>query len=300
MKKVLIIGAGFAGIRLARHLAKSDYEIWLIDKNNYYQFQPLFYQVATCGLEPSSICFPLRKVFQNKKNVHIRCAEVTCVDTDNKKVLTSIGAIDYDYLVIATGAVTNFFGNRIIEENALTMKSVNQALYLRNKILQNFEDALIADTHTQKALMNIVVVGAGPTGVEVSGALAEMKKSILPKDYPELDFKNMAIYLIEAGPKVLGNMSPKASEKSEEYLKQLGVTVFTGINVSSYDGNEVLLSSGEKINTKTLIWAAGVKCDLLIGVSDKAITKGNRIIVNRYNQVNGYENTSWVLHNREQ
>ena len=290
MKKVLIIGAGFAGIRLARHLAKSDYEIWLIDKNNYYQFQPLFYQVATCGLEPSSICFPLRKVFQNKKNVHIRCAEVTSVDTDNKKVLTSIGAIDYDYLVIATGAVTNFFGNRIIEENALTMKSVNQALYLRNKILQNFEDALIADTHTQKALMNIVVVGAGPTGVEVSGALAEMKKSILPKDYPELDFKNMAIYLIEAGPKVLGNMSPKASEKSEEYLKQLGVTVFTGINVSSYDGNEVLLSSGEKINTKTLIWAAGVKCDLLIGVSDKAITKGNRIIVNRYNQVNGYEN----------
>jgi NADH dehydrogenase len=287
MKKLVIVGAGFAGLRLARALKNKDFEIWLIDKNNYHQFQPLFYQVATSGLEASSISFPLRKVFQKHKNVHIRCTEVTAIDAASKKIITTIGHYDYDYLVIATGATTNFFGNAQIEENAFPMKSVGQALYLRNKILQNFEDALIADEKTKQALLNIVVVGGGPTGVEVSGALAEMKKKILPKDYPEIDFNAMNIFLVEAGPKTLGNMSENAAKKSREYLEQLGVSVSTSVHVTAYDGSEVSLSTGEKISAKTLIWAAGIKGNMLAGIPQTVIARGNRIAVNRFNQVQG-------------
>lgn len=287
MKKLLIIGAGFAGLRLARNLAGSNFEIWLIDKNNYYQFQPLFYQVATSGLEPSSISFPLRKVFQNRKNVHIRCAEVLSIDASQKKVTTNIGAFAYDYLVVATGATTNFFGNAEIEKNALPMKSVSEALYLRNRLLQNFEDALSADTMLKKALLNVVVVGAGPTGVEVSGALAEMKKHILPKDYPELDFSQMNIFLIEAGPRTLAAMSEKASAKSREYLEKLGVNVMTAVNVKTYNGLTAELSNGQQINTKLLVWAAGVKGNLLQGIAETNIMRGNRIAVNRHNQIEG-------------
>ncbi|MCC6372343.1 MAG: NAD(P)/FAD-dependent oxidoreductase [Bacteroidia bacterium] len=290
MKKLLIIGAGFAGLRLARKLSKSNFEIWLIDKNNYHQFQPLFYQVATSGLEPSAISFPLRKVFQNQKNVHIRCAEVQSINTTEQKVTTSIGSLPYDYLVIATGATTNFFGNQLVEQNALPMKSVGEALYLRNRILQNFEDALIADNDTRKALLNVVIVGGGPTGVEVSGALAEMKKNILPKDYPEIDFSQMNIYLVEAGPKTLGNMSEASSLKSREYLLKLGVDVMTSVNVTSYDGTTVSLSNGQNIVAKTLIWAAGVKGNVVEGLPASNIVRGNRISVNRHNQVMGLNN----------
>lgn len=289
MKKLVIVGAGFAGLRLARALKNKNFEIWLIDKNNYHQFQPLFYQVATSGLEASSISFPLRKVFQSHKNVHIRCTEVNSVDTVAKKIVTAIGHFDYDYLVIATGATTNFFGNAQIEDNAFPMKSVGQALYLRNKILQNFEDALIADDENRQALLNIVVVGGGPTGVEVSGALAEMKKKILPKDYPEIDFNNMNIFLVEAGPKTLGSMSENASKKSRQYLQELGVNVSTSVHVMAYDGMNVSLSTGEKISTKTLIWAAGIKGNALEGFADAVITRGNRLAVNRYNQVQGFD-----------
>jgi len=289
MKKLVVVGAGFAGLRLARALKNKDFEIWLIDRNNYHQFQPLFYQVATSGLEASSISFPLRKVFQSHKNVHIRCAEVTAVDPTAKKIITAIGNIDYDYLVIATGATTNFFGNKEIEANAFPMKSVGEALALRNKILQNFEDALIADEKTRQALLNIVVVGGGPTGVEVSGALAEMKKKILPKDYPELDFKAMNIFLVEAGPKTLGAMSDNAAEKSKEYLQRLGVKVSTSVHVTAYDGSEVSLSTGEKISSKTLIWAAGIKGNHVFGIPEAAMARGNRIMVNRFNQVQGLD-----------
>jgi NADH dehydrogenase len=290
MKKILIIGAGFAGLRLARALKNQSVEIWLIDKNNYHQFQPLFYQVATSGLEPSSIAFPLRKIFQKQNNIHIRCAEVNSINTQVKQVATSIGNLDYDYLIIATGASTNFFSNQLIEQNALPMKSVGEALYLRNRILQNFEDALIADDETKKALLNIVVVGGGPTGVEVSGALAEMKKNILPKDYPEIDFSQMNIYLVEAAAKTLGSMSPTASEKSETYLKQLGVNVYTSVNVNAYNGSEVVLSNGQTLKSKSLIWAAGIKGNVINGLPHEVITKGNRIKVNRLSQVEGFEN----------
>lgn len=289
MKKLVIIGAGFAGLRLARALKNKEFEIWIIDKNNYHQFPPLLYQVATSGIEPSSIAFPLRKIFQSKKNVHIRCAEVNSVDTQNKTVITSIGTFPFDYLVIATGATTNFFGNKLIEQHALPMKSISEAVYVRNKILQNFEDALIAQEETKKALLNIVIVGGGPTGVEVSGALAEMKKTILPKDYPEIDFKTMNIYLVEGGSKTLAAFSEEASQKSKKYLEKLGVIVYTGTQVISYDGTFVELSTGKKIPTKSLIWAAGIKGNNLSGLPPTTIAKGNRITVNHFNQVIGFD-----------
>ncbi len=290
MKKIVIVGAGFAGLRLARKLQDKNFEVWLLDKNNYYQFPPLFYQVATSGLEPSAIVFPLRKVFQKCKNVHIRCTEVGEVNHLEKYILTDIGKISYDYLVLATGTNTNFFGNKQVEQYALTMKSVSEALYIRNRVLQNLEDALMADRETQMRLMNIVIVGAGPTGVEVSGALAEMKNNVLPKDYPELDFKRMNIYLVEAGSKTLAAMSPEASAKSELYLKQLGVNILTNTQVTMYDGEEVSFSNGNKIQTNTLIWAAGVTSNLIKGFPENVITRGNRIIVNRFSEVDGVEN----------
>ncbi len=290
MKKIVIIGAGFAGLRLARKLNNKNFEIWLIDKNNYHQFPPLFYQVATSGLEPSSIAFPLRKAFQKQKNIHVRCTEVNEIHPDKRSISTSIGEITYDYLVIATGTNTNFFGNELVEKNALPMKSVSEALHLRNTILQNLENALIADEETKKALLNIVIVGGGPTGVEVSGALAEMKKNVLPKDYPELDFKAMNIYLVEAGTKTLATMSEKASEKSQQYLKELGVNVLTSTQVTSYNGNEVVFSNGDTIKTKNLIWAAGVKGNLIKGLPENVVARGNRIKVNRFNEVENVSN----------
>ncbi|MGZ3901942.1 MAG: NAD(P)/FAD-dependent oxidoreductase, partial [Bacteroidia bacterium] len=290
MKKLVIIGAGFAGLRLAKALKNKNLEIWLIDKNNYHQFPPLLYQVATSGLEPSSISFPIRKIFQSKKNVHIRCTEVNSIDTQTKTVVTSIGSLSFDYLVIATGATTNFFGNNIIEKNALPMKSVSEALYVRNRILENFEEALITSDGERKALLNIVIVGGGPTGVEISGALAEMKNHILPKDYPEIDFKTMNIYLVEAGPKTLAAFSEESSKKSKEYLEKLGVVVHTSTQVISYDGKEVELSSGKKILSRNLIWAAGIKGNNLAGLPPTTIARGNRITVNRFNQVTGFDN----------
>lgn len=290
MKKIVIIGAGFAGLRLARKLKNKDFEIWLIDKNNYHQFSPLFYQVATSGLEPSSIAFPLRKVFQKQKNIHVRRTEVNEIYPDRKCIGTGIGEISYDYLVIATGSNTNFFGNELVEKNALPMKSVGEALHLRNTILQNLENALIADEETKKALLNIVIVGGGPTGVEVSGALAEMKRNVLPKDYPELDFKAMNIYLVEAGAKTLGTMSEQASEKSQQYLKELGVNVLTSTQVTSYNGDEVVFSNGNTIKTKNLIWAAGVKGNLIKGLPENVVARGNRIKVNRFNEVENLSN----------
>jgi NADH dehydrogenase len=289
MKKLVIIGGGFAGLKLARELKNSNLEIWMIDKHNFHQFQPLFYQVATCGLEPSSISFPLRKVFQHHKNFHIRVTTVTRIDTNTKHVVTLIGEFKYDYLVIATGATTNFFGNKNIEANAIPMKSVNEALFLRNKILQNFEDALCLPEDKTKFVMNIVIVGGGPTGVEVAGALAEMKKFILPKDYPEIDFKKMNIYLVEAGAKTLGSMSPESSKKSREYLEKMGVIVYTETVVKDFDGKVVELESGKTIPTTTVIWAAGIKGSVPAGIPENILVRGNRIMVDRINRVNGFE-----------
>jgi len=292
--KVVIIGGGFGGLKLARRLNnKEDIEVILIDKNNYHQFQPLFYQVATAGLDASNISFPLRKAFQGSKNVHVRLAEVKEIQTPNNKIITDIGEFDYDRLVIATGADTNFFGNDVLKANAFPMKSTVEALQLRNSLIQNFEDALLVkdkDPLALQRMMTIVVVGGGPTGVEVSGALAEMRNNILPKDYPDLDFKQMKIYLIEGSPKTLGAMSEKSSEQSLKYLKGLGVNVMTQTVVKSYDGTNAVLSNGENIGTKILIWAAGIKGNVPAGIDASLIVRGNRIKVDRTNKIIGSEN----------
>ena len=253
--KVVIVGAGFGGLRLARKLNnKPGFEIVLIDRFNYHQFQPLFYQVATGGLEPSSISFPLRKVFQKSKNVRIRLAELKEIVPDKNKIITDIGELDYDVLVLAMGADTNFFGNAAVSGNAFPMKTTVEALQLRNHLLLNFERGLtVKDEKELQRLMNIVVVGGGPTGVELSGALAEMKKYVLPKDFPELDFSKMHIYLLEGTEKTLGTMSEKSSEQSKRYLEKLGVNVLTGTMVNDYDGKNVILKEGESIASSTVI-----------------------------------------------
>jgi NADH dehydrogenase len=290
-KRIVIVGGGFGGLQLAQKLIHSDYQIVLIDKNNYHQFQPLFYQVATSGLEPSSISFPFRKIFQKSKNIIIRIAEVVQVIPDKNQLETTVGILSYDYLVIAIGTNTSYFGNTKIKEQAIPMKSVSEALALRNTILQNYEDALtVTDPEEKKRLMNIVVVGGGPTGVEVSGALAEIKNLIFPKDYPELDFRMMQIYLLEGSPNVLANFSEVASEKAKKYLLKLGVNLQLNARVKDYDGSTVFLDNGTKIQTNTLVWAAGVIGNKIQGLNDAVINKGNRILVDRYNKVISYEN----------
>ncbi len=290
-KRVVIIGAGFGGLALARALRKSDFQIVLIDKNNYHQFQPLFYQVATSGLEPSAITFPLRKIFHPQKNINIRITEVTKVVPEKNEIETVIGNISYDYLVFAIGADTNFFGMKNFQEKAIPMKSVSEALALRNRLLQNFEDALTTASDDERTgLLNIVVVGGGPTGVEVSGTLAEMKRTVLPKDFPELDFNSMQIYLLEGSPKVLGPMSKEASLKAKKYLAELGVNVRLDTRVKDFDGKNVFLEDGSSIRTNNVIWAAGVKPNRVEGLKPETFSKGGRIKVDRFNKAEGYEN----------
>jgi NADH dehydrogenase len=290
-KRVVIVGAGFGGLVFAQKLAKQDFQIVLIDKNNYHQFQPLFYQVAMAGLEPSSISFPLRKIFQHTPNVHIRITKVNALDTSKQSITTDLGEISYDYLVLGLGTDTNFFGNQNMMDKAIPMKSVSEAIFLRNRVLQNLEDALTTeDPLEREGLMNMVVVGGGPTGVEVSGTLAEMKKIILPKDYPELDFKLMKIYLFESSPEVLEVMSDEASAKGKEYLEQLGVIVKTGIRIVDFDGEYAYSSTDEKIRTNNVVWAAGVKANAITGFSSEIFGRGGRIKVNEFNQVEGFKN----------
>ena len=290
--KLVIIGGGFGGLRLARKLSnKPGFTITLIDRFNYHQFQPLFYQVATAGLDASNISFPLRKVFHKSKNVHFRMAEVLKILTDEKKVVTDIGDFSFDALVIATGADTNFFGSQQLTDNAFPMKSTVEALQLRHRLLHNFEDALSAkDAMELQRLMTIVIVGAGPTGVELSGAIADMKRFVLPKDYPELDFTQMKIYLLEGTAKTLAAMSEKSSLQSQQYLQKLGVTVLTNTLMKAYDGKTVQLQNGDTIETAMVIWAAGIKGNVPEGIHKDLIAKGNRIKVNRHCQVKGYEN----------
>lgn len=289
-KHIVILGAGFAGLQLARRIKNSDYEITLIDQYNFHQFQPLLYQVATARLEPSSISFPLRKIFQNKKQVHVRLAKVYQVDTVIQKVMTDAGDFSYDYLVIATGCTTNYFGNKNIEQFSFPMKSTTEAITLRNRILLNFEEALSATEQELTGIMNIVVVGGGPTGVELSGSLAELKKNILPKDYPDMDFSKLNVYLIEAGTATLGVMSKASQEKSQQYLENMGVHIWLNALVKDYDGKEVTLADGRVIPTNTLIWAAGVTGNVPPGIEKEKLVRGNRIKVDAYNRLEGSEN----------
>lgn len=290
-KRVVIAGAGFGGLKLARYLSGKPFQVVLIDKNNYHSFQPLFYQVATAGIEPSAISFPLRKIFQGCPNIHVRMAKVKRVIAENNEIETSIGTLRYDYLVLATGAGNNFFGNQSVSRFSLPMKSVGESLGLRNTILHNFEKALnMPDIADQERLMNIVVVGGGPTGVEISGALAEMKRYVLPKDYPELDFNRMHIYLVESGPRLLRGMRERSSDKAHRYLERLGVTVMLGHMVKDYDGETVMLDQDKTLKAHTLIWAAGIKANLVEGVDCGLIDRSNRVRVDAYNRAMGSEN----------
>jgi NADH dehydrogenase len=289
-KKIIVIGGGFGGIQFLRTLKKDMFDILLIDRLNHHQFQPLFYQVATSQIEPSTISFPLRKIFQKRKDIRIRLAEVLSVDAEKSIVNTTIGTFDYDYLVIATGCKTNFFGNEQIRKNSFSLKTTYQSITIRNSILENFEKILSSNGSNSEGLYNIVIVGGGPTGVELSGAFAEIKRDILPKDFFRIDFSKLQIILIEGSDHTLNNMSEKAKIASEKYLKKLGVVIKTGVFVKNYDGEQIELSNGENIKTKNLIWAAGVTGNTIGGFPPEAITKTNRYIVDRFNKINGYEN----------
>ncbi len=288
---IIVLGGGFGGLRIATKLAnKNSVEVTLIDKYNYHQFQPLFYQVATSGLDASNISFPFRKVFHHSKNVNFRMATVSGIDARAKVVHTNIGDMQYDELVIATGADTNFFGNKTMEENAFPMKSTVEALQLRHRLLHNFEDAVTPkDDLELQRLLNVVVVGGGPTGVELSGAIADLRNDVLPKDYPEIDFSRMNIFLLEGGPNTLGPMSEKSHVQSRAYLEKLGVVVKVKTILQEYDGKTAVTKDGEKIETSMVIWAAGIKGNVPQGIDPSLITRGNRIKVNRLCQVEGLE-----------
>lgn len=285
-----MLGAGFAGLQLARRVKDTEYDITLIDQFNFHQFQPLFYQVATGGLEPSSISFPLRKIFQRKKNVHVRIAKVQNIDLERQIVHTDACDFRYDYLVIATGCTTNFFGNKNIEQYAFPMKSTVEAITLRNRILLNFEEALDCSGEDLEGIMNIVIAGGGPTGVELAGALIEMKKNVLPRDYPDMDFSRLNVYLLEGGPVTLAPMSKESQQKSQAYLEKMGVQVWTQALIQDYDGKKITIKDGRTIRTNTLIWAAGVTGNVPVGIPQDKLVRGNRIKVDEYNRVEGLSN----------
>ena len=291
-KRIVIIGAGFGGLKIAKKLVGSGYQIVLIDKNNYHQFQPLFYQVASSGIEPSSILFPLRKIFQKRKDVYIRVAEVYSVDPVKKELHTSLDTVWYDYLVIATGVNSNFFGMKNMEKFAIPMKSISEAMSLRNRILSNLEKAVtLFDEHEneKKSLLNVVVVGGGPTGVEIAGAIAEMKNFVLPKDYPDLNLDLMQVSLVEGSPALLASMSKHASEKSLFYLERLGIHVHLNTRVIDYDGKVLRLGNGDQMHTQLVIWAAGISGVVPSGIPEESIGRSRRMLVDEYNKLKGFE-----------
>ena len=288
--KVIIIGAGFGGIALAKALHKKPYEVLLLDKNNYHTFQPLLYQVATGGLEPDSIAYPVRRILRGFKNVHFQMAEVLTIELNTQIVKTTVGTFNYDFLVIATGSTNNFFNFNPVSDFLLPLKSMANALNIRSFIMQNFEQIIAADdSDEQTELMNIAIIGGGPAGIEMAGALAEMKHYVLPKDFPQIDFNNMTISLFEAAPKLLSNMSNAASKNALKYLQKLGIDVKLDSRVKDYDSHTVLLEDGSKFQTNTVIWTAGVKANLINGIPNEVLLAG-RIAVNEFNQVKGFEN----------
>ncbi|GAA4080942.1 NAD(P)/FAD-dependent oxidoreductase [Flavobacterium cheonanense] len=291
-KRVVIIGGGFAGLSIAKKLRNKNLQVVLLDKHNYHTFQPLLYQVATGGLEAGSIAYPIRKVIQEYKDFYFRLTSVKEIDTQNQKVISEIGDLNYDYLVIATGSKTNYFGNKEIERNSMSMKTIPQSLNIRSLILENFEQAVLTTNEADKnALINFVLVGAGPTGVELAGALAEMKRAILQKDYPDLDISKMEINLIQSGDRVLNTMSEKSSAAAEKFLVDLGVIVHKNVRVTNYDGRTITTNSDLTFETATVIWTAGVQGAAIHGLDSKSLVERvERIRVNQFNQVVGYNN----------
>lgn len=290
--RIAVIGGGFGGVQLVKALARFDGQIILIDRNNYHTFQPLLYQVATAALESLSISYPFRKIFKRQRNVIFRMADVTEILPDKNVMKTSIGDIGYDYLVIASGAQTQYFGIKDFEQNALPMKTTAEAVRIRNQILENMEKALLVKRiEEREGLMNIVIVGGGPTGVELAGALGEIRRHILPHDYPELDFSRMQVHVVDREDRLLHAMSKEASQSAEKTLRNFGIELWLKCSVVKYDGKELHLSNGKKIISDSVIWAAGVRGALIPGLRPEAILPGNRLKVDAYNQVEGYANT---------
>ena len=290
-KRVVIVGGGFGGLKLANKLRNSDFQVVLVDRNNYHQFPPLIYQIASAGIEPSSISFPFRKIFQKRSNFFFRMAEVRSVFPEQNILQTSIGKVRYDYLVLAAGTTTNFFGNKNVEEHAIPMKNVSEAMGLRNALLENFERALTcASDRERQELLNVVIVGGGATGVEVAGALSEMKNHVLPKDYPDMPSSLMNIYLIEAGTRLLPAMSEQTSQHVLNYLRKMGVNVLLNKMVTDYDHHRVILKDGSQIATRTFIWVSGVAAEKITNLDGEHLGRGARIIVDEHNRVKGFDN----------
>lgn len=290
LKRIVIIGGGFGGLRLAKKISTENFQVVLVDKHNYHTFQPLLYQVATAGLEPDSIGHAIRQIFAKKENFYFRIANIEKIDTHSQTLSSDIGDLHYDYLVIATGSDTNYYGNKNIEKYSMPMKTIPEALDLRSLILQSLEAALLTnDLDERYRLMNYVIVGGGPTGVELAGAMAELKKHVLPSDYPDLDIRRMNVHLIQASDRLLPSMSQNASEKALKYLDQLGVQVWFNTMVEDYDG-KIITTSTRPFDATTMIWAAGVKGSLIPGIEGEEVIAGGRYIVNEFNQVKGFEN----------
>lgn len=288
--KIVVVGGGFAGLKFARKMnGKAGQKVMVIDKVNHHMFQPLFYQVACGRIEPSNISFPFRKIFQKSKNIQFRMVDVEKIIPEENKILTSDGSFTYDKLVIATGCKTNFFGNEKMENLAYGMKNTQEAISIRNHVLLTFEKLINEKKRSDEGNWNIVIVGSGPTGVELAGAFAEMKKEVLPRDYPHMSFHDLKIILISATEKPLDVMSKEAQDKSELYLKQLGVDFWSGERVIDYDGDKVYLQSGKEIASNNVIWAAGVTGNIIDGLSTEKVVR-NRYVVDRYNKVAGYDN----------
>ena len=289
-KRVVIVGGGLGGLRLAEDLYGSGMQVVLIDKNNFHQFPPLIYQIASAGIDPSSISFPFRQIFRKRKDFYFRMAETRMVDTEKKILQTSIGKIDYDYLVLAAGATTNFFGNKNIEEWAIPMKTVPEAMGLRNALLSNFERALTCATEEERQeLLNVVIVGGGATGVEIAGALAEMRRYVIPYDYPDMDSSLMHIYLIEAGDRLLAGLSQESSQKAYEFLKSMGVDIQFGKMVTDYRDHKVIMKDGTEIPTRTFLWVSGIRANAMPGIDESHLGRGFRFKVDEYNRIPGVE-----------
>lgn len=289
-KRVVIVGGGLGGLRLAEDLDGSGMQVVLIDKNNFHQFPPLIYQIASAGIDPSSISFPFRQIFRKRKDFYFRMAEARMVDTEKKILQTSIGKIDYDYLVLAAGATTNFFGNKNIEEWAIPMKTVPEAMGLRNALLSNLERALTCATEEERQeLLNVVIVGGGATGVEIAGALAEMRRYVIPYDYPDMDSSLMHIYLIEAGDRLLAGLSQESSQKAYEFLKSMGVDIQFGKMVTDYRDHKVIMKDGTEIPTRTFLWVSGIRANAMPGIDESHMGRGFRFKVDEYNRIPGVE-----------
>lgn len=291
LPRVVIAGGGFGGLKLAQELDSRHFQVILIDHHNYHQFPPLIYQVASSGLEPSSIAFPFRSALRKKKGFVFRLAEVQGVAPERNLLLTSVGEVKYDYLLLACGGTTNFFGNDQIARHSLPMKTLYESMNLRNVLLQNIEKALVSDDEERRnALLTVAIVGGGPSGVEIAGALAEMKRYVLPKDYPYLDSSLFRIHLLDASPRLLQAMSERSSETAARGLREMGVEIHTGTMVSDYDGKTLRLSDGSEMKTRTVIWVSGIVANAVEGIQAEALGRGRRILVDEHNEVKGLTN----------